>query len=219
MRRWPADSTYPTPLTPCIDARRRPGRIGYPAAVIDPVARLRTEDTIVYELLRGGQADDAPSVVGTATFRDGRSEVDAPEAVALAVTELLARPFVDRVRADERPRGYRRSGSGQVDLLVPGMPEHFVARLRGLWLAYPDGTLVTARPASARPAIPGPRAAQPDLAEGEAPVTDPSVRRATLAESGEVLSAKPLVRGNDPTIGVRPREQRAITRTDCGWLV
>jgi len=187
--------------------------------VIDPVARLRTEDTIVYELLCGAQGDDAPSVIGTATFRDGRSKVDAPEAIAVAVTELLARPFVDRIRADERPRGYRRSGSGQVDLLVPGMPEHFVARLRGLWLAYPDGTLVTARPAFGRPAIPGPRAAMPDLSEGEAPVTDPSVRRTTLAESGDLLSARPLVRANDPATGVRAREDRAIARTDCGWLI
>jgi len=187
--------------------------------VIDPVARLRTEDTIVYELLRAEQGDDAPSVVGTATFRDGQSIVDAPEAIAVSVSELLAHPFVDRVRADERPRGYRRSGSGQVDLLVPGMPEHFVARLRGLWLAYPDGTLITARPASARPPIPGPRAALPDLSEGEAPVTDPSVRRATLAESDELLSARPLVQGNDPATGLRPREERPVSRTDCGWLV
>jgi len=219
VRRWPADSTDPIPHPPRIDARRRPGRIGYPAAVIDPIARLRTEDTIVYELLQGRQGDDTPSVVGSATFRDGQWNVDAPEAIAVAVGELLARPFVDRVRADERPRGYRRTGSGQVDLLVPGMPEHFVARLRGLWLAYPDGTLVTARPASARPPIPGPRVALPDLTEGEPPVTDPSVRRATLAESDELLSARPLVRGNDPEVGVRPREERAIARTDCGWLV
>lgn len=187
--------------------------------MIDPVARLRTEDTIVYELLRSEQSHDEPSVVGTATFRDGQTSVDAPEAIAIAVSELLARPFVDRLRADERPRGYRRSGSGQVDLLVPGMPEHFVAQLRGLWLAYPDGMLVTARPASARPPIPGPRAALPDLSEGEAPVTDPAVRRATLAESGELLSARPLVRANDPATGVRPSERRAVARTDCGWIV
>jgi len=219
MRRWLADSTHPNPVSACVDARRWPGRIGYPAAVIDPVTRLRTEDTIVYELLRGVNGEAAPSVVGTATFRDGQSKVDAPDAIAVAVSELLARPFVDRVRADERPRGYRRSGSGQVDLLVPGMPEHFVARLRGLWLAYPDGTLVTARPASARPAIPGPRAALPDLSEGEAPVTDPSVRRVTLADSAELLSARPLVRSNEPTTGVRPREERAVSRTDCGWIV
>ena len=187
--------------------------------MIDPVARLRTEDTIVYELVRGNQQGDEASVVGTATFRDGQTSVDAPEAIAIAVGELLARPFVDRVRADERPRGYRRTGSGQVDLLVPGMAEHFIARLRGLWLAYPDGTLVTARPASTLPPIPGPRAAIPDLAEAEAPVTDPGVRRATLAESPELLSAGPLVRGNEPTIGVRPGEQRAVARTDCGWIV
>lgn len=204
-----------------MDAPIRPrpvARIGYPAAVIDPIARLRTEDTIVYELLQGSQGDDRATVAGTATFRDGESIVDAPEAIAVAVGELLARPFVDRVQADERPRGYRRSRRGQVDLLVPGMPEHFVARMRGLWLAYPDGTLITARPAASRPPVPGPRAALPEVTEGEAPVTDPAVRRATLAES-EILGARPLVRASEPTTGIRPSDHRAVARTDCGWLV
>ena len=190
--------------------------------MIDPIARLRTEDTIVYELLQGSQGSqgaDQPMVVGTATFRDGQSSIAAPDAIAIALGELLARPFVDRVRADERPRGYRRSRRGQVDLLVPGMPEHFVARMRGLWLAYPDGTLITARPAASRPPVPGPRAALPDVTEGEAPVTDPTVRRATLVESGEILSARPLVRANEPTTGLRPSHHHAVARTDCGWLV
>jgi hypothetical protein len=179
---------------------------------------LRTEDTIVYELLKGSQGSDEQAVVGTATFRDGTSRVDAPEAVAVAVDELLSSPFVDRVQADERPRGYRRSRAGQVDLLVPGMPEHFVARMRGLWLAYPDGTLITARPAVSRPPIRGPRPALPELTEGEAPVTDPAVRRAVLAET-ELLGAGPLVRASEPTTGVRPGDRRAVARTDCGWLV
>ena len=192
--------------------------MGYPAAVIDPIARLRTEDTIVYELLQGTQEGGQPAVAGTVTFRDGESTVDAPEAISVAVRELLARPFVDRVRADERPRGYRRSRHGQVDLLVPGMAEHFVARMRGLWLPYPDGTLITARPATGRPPTRGPRPALPDVTEGEAPVTDPAVRRASLAESADVLSARPLVRANEPETGLRPAEQRAVARTDCGWL-
>lgn len=186
--------------------------------MIDPIARLRTEDTIVYELLQGTQGGDAPTVVGTAIFQDGASTIEAPEAVAVAVRELLARPFVDRVRADERPRGYRRSHRSQVDLLVPGMAEHFVARMRGLWLPYPDGTLITARPATGRPRSRTPRPALPEVSEGEAPVTDPAVRRASLAESDDVLSARPLVRANDPATGLRPAEQRAVARTDCGWL-
>lgn len=186
--------------------------------MIDPIARLRTEDTIVYELLQGSQGSDQPTVVGTATFHDGETRIEAPEAVAVAVRELLARPFVDRVRADERPRGYRRSKRGQVDLLVPGMAEHFVARMRGLWLPYPDGTLVTARPSTGRPTAPRPRIAVPEVTEGEAPVTDPAVRRASLAESAEVLSARPLVRASEPETGLRPAEQRAVARTDCGWL-
>lgn len=187
--------------------------------MIDPIARLRTEDTIVYELLRGRQGGDGGEVVGVATFRDGGTRVDAPEAIAVAVEELLSRPFVDRVQADERPRGYRRSGSGQVDLLVPGMPEHFLARMRGLWLAYPDGTLITARPSSGQPPVSGPRPAAPDLTEAEPPVTDPSVRRATLADSQEILGAGPLVRANEPITGLRPTDHRPVARTDCGWLV
>ena len=192
--------------------------MGYPAAVIDPLARLRTEDTIVYELLQGSQGGDEQKVVGTATFRDGTSQVDAPEAIAIAINELLERPFVDRVQADERPRGYRRSRRGQVDLLVPGMPEHFIARMRGLWLAYPDGTLITARPAVSRPPVRGPRPALPEVTEGEAPVTDPAVRRAVLAET-ELLGAGPLVRASEPASGIRPGDHRAVARTDCGWLV
>jgi len=187
--------------------------------VIDPIARLRTEDTIVYELIQGSQGSDESTVVGTATFRDGASKVDAPEAISLSVEELLSRPFVDRVQADERPRGYRRSRIGQVDLLVPGMPEHFVARMRGLWLAYPDGSLITARPAAGTPPVPGPRVALPDIVEGEAPVTDPAVRRATLADSGDLLGAGPLVRASEPATGIRSSEHRAVARTDCGWLV
>jgi hypothetical protein len=192
--------------------------MGYPAAVIDPLARLRTEDTIVYELLQGSQGGDEQKVVGTATFRDGTSQVDAPDAIAIAINELLERPFVDRVQADERPRGYRRSRRGQVDLLVPGMPEHFIARMRGLWLAYPDGSLITARPAVSRPPVRGPRPALPDVTEGEAPVTDPAVRRAVLAET-ELLGAGPLVRASEPATGIRPGDHRAVARTDCGWLV
>ena len=198
---------------------RRPGGIGYPAAVIDPIARLRTEDTIVYELVETSRGSDQGAVVGTATFRDGASTIDAPEKISIAVQELLTRPFVDRVQSDERPRGYRRSRAGQVDLLVPGMAEHFVARMRGLWLAYPDGSLVTARPAVGRPNVPGPRAALPEVAEGEAPVTDPAVRRATLADSGELLGAGPLVHANEPATGIRAGESRAVARTDYGWLV
>src|SRR5437867_8375153 len=175
--------------------------IGYPAAVIDRAADPRTEDTIVYELLRREREDADPTVVGTATFQGGRATVAAPETIAVAVRELLERAFVDRVQADERPRGYRRTRRGQVDMLVAGMPEHFVARMRGLWLAYPDGSLVTARPAAGTLTIPGPRTALPDLGEGEAPVTDPAVRRATLAETAELLGAGPLVRGSDPVTG------------------
>jgi len=192
--------------------------IGYPAAVIDRAADPRTEDTIVYELLRREREDADPAVVGTATFRGGRATVDAPEAIAVAVRELLERAFVDRVQADERPRGYRRSRRGQVDMLVPGMPEHFVARLRGLWLAYPDGSVVTARSGRAGRAGPVAGPSIPDLIQASSPVTDPAVRRGTLTERDEILHARPLVRSNDPLTGLRPAEGRTVARTDCGWI-
>jgi len=177
----------------------------------------RTEDTIVFELLRADQSGANTEVVGTAVFRDGRTVVDAPEAIAVAVRELLQRPFVDRVQADERPRGYRRSGRGIVDMLVPGMPEHFIARLRGLWLAYPDGSLVTAREgvASAQPDRP----TVLDRVETGPAVSDPSVRRATLAESTAILNARPLVQANEPLTGLRqPGARPDLARTDCGWI-
>ena len=68
--------------------------------------------------------------------------------------QQLVGAHADRVQADERPRGYRRSGRGIVEMLVPGMAEHFIARLRGLWLSYPDGSVVTARPGAAMSSVP-----------------------------------------------------------------
>lgn len=177
----------------------------------------RTEDRISYELLRTPPGGSEPEVVGRATFRGGRTTVDGPEEVAVAVRELLERGFVDRVQADERPRGYRRSGRGIVDLLVPGMAEHFIARMRGLWLSYPDGSVVTAR--EALPDRQQAAALLPDLTDAGPPVVDPQVRRGTLAEADDRLGRR-LVAGHPPEPGVR----HAVTgdaprRTDCGWLV
>ncbi|HEY4767678.1 MAG TPA: hypothetical protein VII26_01955 [Candidatus Limnocylindria bacterium] len=177
-------------------------------------ARTSTEQTISYELVRTESGEAV--VVGSATFRDGRFVVDAPEAVSVAVSELLARAFVDRVQADERARGYRRSGRGEVGMLVPGMPEHFIARLRGLWLPYPDGAVITARSAAAPTSVR--RSPPTDLAESGAPVTDPEVRRASLAESGATVNAGPLVRSNEPATGIRPTTP-SVARTDCGWII
>jgi hypothetical protein len=189
--------------------------------MFDRQADPRTEDLIVFELLRTPRGADTPEVVGRATFQGGSSRVDAPEPVQVAVEELLARAFVDRVQADERPRGYRRSGTGMVDMLVPGMAEHFIARLRGLWLSYPDGSVVTAREAGAGtgPQPEAPRASlAPDLAESP-PITDSTVRRGTLATADR--QARPLVRAHDPSVGLRPEEASSgpLSRSDCGWLV
>ena len=177
-------------------------------------ARTSTEQTISYELVRTESGEAV--VVGSATFRDGRFVIDAPEALSVAVSELLARAFVDRVQADERARGYRRSGRGEVGMLVPGMPEHFIARLRGLWLPYPDGSVITARSTIAPTSRARPTPA--DLAESGAPVSDPAVRRASLADSAATVNAGPLVRSNEPATGIRPAGQ-SVARTDCGWIV
>lgn len=185
--------------------------------MIDPHVDPRTDDTLVYELLRGRPGEADPTVVGRATFQGGQTDVEAPENVQVAVAELLERPFVDRVQADERPRGYRRSGRGGVDMLVPGMPEHFIARMRGLWLSYPDGTVVTARPAigASLPAV-----TAPDSTDVGPPVTDAVVRRATLQVADDLVGRRPLVLAHPPEPGLRPVEAPTpVGRTDCGWLV
>jgi hypothetical protein len=183
--------------------------------VINRGADPRTTDRIVYELLRGASGQE-PSVIGTATFRGGASEVMADPEVEVAVREQLARPFVDRVQADERPRGYRRSRQGEVDLLVPGMAEHFIARMRGLWLSYPDGSVVTAReaPLQAQPSM---SVALPEAGVSAPGVVDPAVRRATLAVSEETAGGRPLVRPHPPLPGDRAAGAPPH-RTDCGWL-
>lgn len=185
--------------------------------MLDRQADPRTEDMLVYELLSTPRGADSPRVIGRATFRGGRTNIEAPDAIKLAVEELLSRAFVDRVQADERPRGYRRSGRGIVDMLVPGMPEHFIARMRGLWLSYPDGSVVTAREATDLAAI------TPDVSETGSTVTDPAVRRATLASADRLLGKGPLVRTHAPNTGLRPQSDVPATgpigRTDCGWLV
>ncbi len=175
----------------------------------------RTDDTIVYDLLRTARGGD-PVSVGHATFRAGRSAVDAPDDVAVAVRELLEQAYVDRIQADERPRGYRRSGRDRVEMLVPGMPEHFIARLRGLWLPYPDGSVVTAREESMLSTVPAPSLNIPDGVDSGPSVTDPAVRRVTLAEADTVLNVRPLVRANAPERGTRPSAEPR--RTDCGWV-
>ena len=181
----------------------------------------RTEDVIAFDLLSTPRGGTAPELIGRATFRGGVSEVEAPEAVKIAVEELLGRAFVDRIQADERPRGYRRSGRAGIDMLVPGMAEHFIARLRGLWLSYPDGSVVTAREAG----ITSSMVEAPDVAESGPPISDASIRRETLGRSERTVNAGPLVRAHPPETGLRPERALAhagvgpVSRTDCGWLV
>jgi hypothetical protein len=186
--------------------------------MIDPHADPRTEDTLAYELLSARRDAGDPVVVGRATFRNGKAVVEAPDSIRIAVEELLARTFVDRVQADERPRGYRRSGRGIVDMLVPGMPEHFIARMRGLWLSYPDGSVVTARAATGGSSTAVTLTESTDVGS---PVTDARVRRATLVAADDTLGTRPLVRTHAPDTGLRPVRADAgpVSRTDCGWLV
>jgi hypothetical protein len=191
--------------------------------MIDRRADPRTEDRIVFDLLRTTRDTDAVELVGHAEFRNGSSMVEAPEAIKVAVEELLGRAFVDRVQADERPRGYRRSGQPIVDMLVPGMAEHFIARLRGLWLPYPDGTVVTARETvggtSSAVLVPA------EAADAAPPVTDAAVRRQTLESADQTAGGRALVTAHAPEVGVRPASALAVpgngpvSRTDCGWLV
>ena len=186
--------------------------------MIDRTADPRTDDTLVYELVRAERGASEAEVIGHATFQGGRVAVEAPEGVKVAVEELLSRAFVDRIQADERPRGYRRSGRGIVEMLVPGMAEHFIARLRGLWLSYPDGSVVTARPGASMSSVP----TIADPSDTGAPVTDARIRRRTLVRADRLLGTRPLVRANAPEDGRRPESELAIGpvgRTDCGWLV
>jgi hypothetical protein len=190
--------------------------------MMDQRADPRTDDTLVFELLRTERGASRPEVVGRAVFRGGQSTVEAGEAVKVAVEEQLERAFVDRVRADERPRGYRRTGSGIVDLLVPGMPEHFIARMRGLWLSYPDGSVITARTATAGSST---AVALPESTDVGPPVTDARTRRATLGTADRTLGTRPLVLSHPPDTGIRPAGEASaigvapVSRTDCGWLV
>ena len=186
--------------------------------MFDRTTDPRTEDTLVYELVRTGGGTGEPEAIGLATFHAGQVVVDAPESVKVAVEELLSRAFVDRVQADERPRGYRRSGRGIVEMLVPGMAEHFIARLRGLWLSYPDGSVVTARPGAAMSSVP----TIADPSDTGTPVTDARVRRASLVRADRLLGTRPLVRAHAPEDGRRPDAELAfgpVSRTDCGWIV
>jgi hypothetical protein len=186
--------------------------------MIDRTADPRTDDTLVYELVQAKAGAMEPEVVGRATFQGGRVVVEAPENVKVAVEELLSRAFVDRIQADERPRGYRRSGRGIVEMLVPGMAEHFIARLRGLWLSYPDGSVVTARPGDAMSSLP----TITDPSDTGTPVSDPRVRRRTLVRADRLLGTRPLVRAHAPEDGRRPESELAfgpVSRTDCGWIV
>jgi hypothetical protein len=190
--------------------------------MIDQHADPRTDDTIVFELLRTDRGATRPEVIGRATFRGGTSTIEASDDVRVAVEEQLQRAFVDRVRPDERPRGYRRTGRGIVDLLVPGMPEHFIARMRGLWLSYPDGSVVTARPAVAGSST---TAVLPEATDVGPPVTDSRIRRTTLGTADRTLGTRPLVLSHPPDTGIRPAGEATalgvgpVSRTDCGWLV
>jgi hypothetical protein len=189
--------------------------------MIDPHADPRTDDTLAYELLSARRGVSEPEVVGRATFRGGRVSIEAPEAVRVAVEEQLSRAFVDRIQADERPRGYRRTGRGIVDMLVPGMPEHFIARMRGLWLSYPDGSVITARAATGGSST---SVALPESTDVGPPVTDARLRRATLVAADRTLGTRPLVLSHPPESGLRPEADLApstapVSRTDCGWLV
>ena len=173
------------------------------------------DDVILYELLVTPRGAREPMPVGTARFTAGRVDIEAPENIKASLEDELARPFVDRVQPDERPAGYRRSNRAAVDFLVPGMPEHFRARMRGLWLSYPDGSVVTARAAEYQP----PAQQLPSRRELAEPVaTDAAVRAETLERNAATLGSA-LVQAHPPAPGVRPADEVVpVGRTDCGWI-
>lgn len=181
--------------------------------MIQPPVPAR-DDVIVFELLRTARGARDPETIGSARFTAGRIEIEAPENVKASLEDELERPFVDRIQADERPAGYRRSNRAGVDFLVPGMPEHFRARLRGLWLSYPDGSVVTARAAEYQPPA---RRVAARRAAPEQPVTETALRSETLVENTRALG-RPLVRAHPPAAGVRPEEVVPVGRSDCGWI-
>ena len=119
------------------------------------------------------------------------------------------------------PAATAAAGSGIVDMLVPGMPEHFIARMRGLWLSYPDGSVVTARAAQGGSSS---SVALPESTDVGPAVTDARLRRATLVAADRTLGTRPLVLSHPPETGLRPEADLApstapVSRSDCGWLV
>ena len=59
-----------------------------------------------------------------------------------------------------------------------------------------------------------------DASENTPAVTDPSIRRMTLAIADETAGTRALVNGHAPLDGTRPAEDvPSPHRTDCGWLV
>ena len=184
--------------------------------MIDRTSDPRTDDTLTYELLLTPRGATEPQVAGLATFHGGRSRVEAPDAIRVAIEELLTR------HSSTRPGRHGPSlpphGHAMVDMLVPGMAEHFMARLRGLWLSYPDGSVVTARAAGSVSSLP----TASDPSDAGSPVTDPRIRRSTLVRADRLLGTRPLVRAHAPDDGTRPGHALAtgpVGRTDCGWLV
>ena len=81
------------------------------------------------------------------------------------------------------------------------MPEHFIARMRGLWLSYPDGSVITAR---ARPPARRPPLRLPESTDVGPPVTDARTRRATLGAADRTLGTRPLVLSHPPDTGHPP---------------
>ena len=159
-----------------------------------------------------------------ARVEDGRVSQEVEAGVLAGVLHRLPAPARPPLEG-RHPSGQEEAAagprdSGQVDLLVPGMAEHFIARMRGLWLSYPDGSVVTAREEAATSELPGSIVSIPDATEMAPGVADPTLRRGTLEATGETAGGPPLVRPHAPLSGLRPAgEAPSVHRTDCGWIV
>ena len=93
--------------------------------------------------------------------------------------------------------------------------------MRGLWLSYPDGSVITARAATAGSST---AVALPEATDVGPPVTDARTRRSTLGAADRTLGTRPLVLSHPPDTGIRPAARRPPSRwrrsaapTAAGW--
>ncbi len=113
--------------------------------MIDRRADPRTEDRIVFELLRTERGGAEPSVVGHATFANGRSTVDAPDAVESLIAESSTRRYDFGVTAGYLEFADKKTGAALIarlrDVLVRRLCVILPSAARAEATAWTDGEL------------------------------------------------------------------------------